>query len=249
MSDVSDDMELSRIYNIQPADNLADELDPNFRPFPAAPHTDDDSLDSGIAGPDIPDVDPHFSQPSQGLDGDDDASHGIMPLPDEFTSDPLTLTSTEEYQQYELLAQFPYLIGQALRVVLLLSADMDVQTKYTLLHDAKAYLLKAIECYDPDVRPALFTHDGCIKGTQIGCYVTSCPKAGSAWIRDTNVRKVYAASNPYIKALLMPCSDEYKPRGLIFWGLKPFHLKSMLSCIQASIEEVRQLLPGHNIGD
>ncbi len=247
---MTDDETLANIYQVNPVENLAEELDPNYRPFPIKPpYTEDDELDSGIAGPDTPDIDTDFNRPSQGLDSDDDSSFTQMPLPEDFTAEPLSISTTEEYEHWELLQQFPYLIGQALRMALLLTTKLDNETKYTLLHDAKVYVTKAIENYDPKLRPALFTQDGVIKGTQIGCFVSSCSEAASVWVRDANVRKAFAASNPYIHALLMPCRSDFQANGPVFWGLRVLNLKAMLCYIQEQIKATEQLLPNYNVGD
>lgn len=246
---MTDNEQLASIYQVNPVDNLAEELDPNYRPHPIKPPSPaDDELDSGIAGPDGPDVDPDFSRPSQGLDSEDDPHFEQMPLPDEFLAEPLAVTSLEEYEQWDLLRQFPYSIGQALRMVFTISPDIDIEQRLQLLHCTKVYVAKALEYYDPTARPALFTTDGVIKGTQIGCFAASHAEAAKAWEHDAKVRKAFAAANPFIKALLTPCGSPLQ-NGSMFSGISALNLKSMLSFVEQQIKETAQQLPSHNIGD
>ncbi len=241
---------LATIYQVDPVDNLAEELDPNFRPQPIKPPSpEDDDLDSGIAGPDTPNVDPDFSRPSQGLDSDDDPQFAQMPLPDDFTTEPLTVTTAEEYKTWELLRQFPYSIGQAIRMAFAITPDVDIETKFLLLHGIKVYAREALDYYDPRLRPALFTHDGVIKGTQIGCVVSNCAQEAKAWARDAAVRRAFAAANPFIKALLLPCGAAQLPVTPVFWGITQLNLKSMISYVESEIKQVQEQLPSHNIGD
>lgn len=231
------DAQLSELLNIQAGDDLASELDPNFRPYPIRPpYTSEDSLDSGIAGPDVPDLDPEFSRPSQGLDSDDDPAFSQMPLPDDFTVDNLTEVTKAEFAPWQLLAQFPYLLSMAIKCALEQSKDMDQDQRYQVLHDAKVYLVKAIEYYDPVSRPYLFTEYGFIKGTQLGA-MTISPKLKQASIKAAAIRLAFARSNFFISKLLdLSCNCQNIPN--TGWGLSVKNLQSMLKAVEEAMQAI-----------
>lgn len=216
------DAQLSELLNIQAGDDLASELDPNFRPYPIRPpYTSEDSLDSGIAGPDVPDLDPAFSQ---------------MPLPDDFTVDNLTEVTKAEFAPWQLLAQFPYLLSMAIKCALEQSKDMEQDQRYQVLHDAKVYLVKAIEYYDPVSRPYLFTEYGFIKGTQLGA-MTISPKVKQASIKAAAIRLAFARSNFFISKLLdLSCNCQNVPN--TGWGLSVKNLQSMLKAVEEAMQAI-----------
>ena len=103
----------------------------------------------------------------------------------------------------ELLSQFPYLLGQALRIALSIGKGISDEERYQALHDIKVYLTKALEVYDRKQRPHLFTEGGYIKGTQIS-YIGS-PS-------DKNVVMRSAVSAFGLCQDKPPCSCILRPR-------------------------------------
>ncbi len=214
-------------------------LDPSFEQPHEALGAEDDTLDTGITGPDI-EVDPDFSRPSTGLDEDVDPSFSQMPLPDDFTKEPLTETTEVEYEPWELLCQFPYLLGQALRIALSIGKGLSDEERYQALHDIKVYLTKSLEVYDRKQRPHLFTEGGYIKGTQIS-YIGS-PSDKHVVMRSALVRLAFAKINRHVAAFLDPDHDKAPP-SVTFWGIQVKNIENML---QVVLGDMQAIIDGRN---